>query len=206
MRQFGLEPARRQAALRLLSLCCPPGATVADLGCLHGAYSVAFARAGYQVTGIEARPENIEQCKARAAVEPLPGLRFVQDDVRNLTAYGPFDAVFCCGLLYHLDKPVKFLAMLGQVTARLLIVQTHFTRTASAVNEDHDGIWAKEEAGSPWAAWDNPRSFWLTKPDLLAAMQDAGFDLVFELHDHVNDINGSPSRGMFAAVKAPVRE
>jgi SAM-dependent methyltransferase len=196
----GLDPARRQVALRLLGLCCPPAATVADLGCLHGAYSVAFARAGYQVTGIDARPENIEQCEERKAAEPLPGLRFVQDDARNLASYGLFDAVFCCGLLYHLDEPVKFLAMLGQVTARLLIVQTHFARTASAVNEGYEGIWAEEQDNS-WSAWGNPRSFWLTKPDLLAAMQDAGFDLVLECRDHINDINGAPSRGMFAAVK-----
>ncbi len=196
----GLDPARRQVAFRLLDLCCQSGATVADLGCLSGAYAVAFARAGYLVTGIEARPENIEQCEKRLAAEPLPGLRFIQDDVRNLADHGPFDAVFCCGLLYHLDEPVKFLTLLGQVTTRLLIIQTHFARTASAVNEDREGIWT-EEPESPWAAWGNARSFWLTKPDLLAAVQDAGFDLVFECHDHINDINGTQSRGMFAAVK-----
>lgn len=202
MRQFGAEPDRRQAALRILSLCCQPGATVADLGCLHGAYSVSFARAGYRVTGVEARPGNIEQCEARATAEPLPGLNFVQDDVRNLADYGMFDAVFCCGLLYHLDEPVKFLAMLGQVTTRLLIVHTHFARTAEAVNEGYDGLWAGEDGPeNPWAAWGNQRSFWLTKAALTAAMQDAGFDLVFELHDHVRDINGAANRGMFAAVK-----
>ena len=35
-----------QAALRLLALCCPDGGRVADLGCLEGGYSVAFAQAG----------------------------------------------------------------------------------------------------------------------------------------------------------------
>ena len=184
-------------------MTCQQGAAVADLGCLHGAYSVAFARAGYQVTGIDARADNIAECEKRAAAEPLPALRFIEDDVRNLAQHGPFDAVFCCGLLYHLDEPVKFLALLGQVTTKLLIVQTHYARTGDAVNEGYDGIWADEGgADNPWAAWRNPRSFWLTKPALLAAMQDAGFDLVLECHDHLADINGSASRGMFAAVRS----
>ena len=35
--------------------------------------------------------------------------------------------VFCCGLLYHLDKPKEFLDTLSAVTTKLLILQTHFS-------------------------------------------------------------------------------
>ena len=56
----------------------------------------------------------------------LPQLEFVRDDVWNIAAYGAFDATFCCGLLYHLDKPVEFLKTLSRVTKRMLILQTHF--------------------------------------------------------------------------------
>jgi SAM-dependent methyltransferase len=193
------DPARLRAALNLLDVACAPGAAVADLGCLHGAYSRAFARAGYQVTGIEARAENIAAC--RQAID-LPGLRYIQDDVRNLATHGPFDAVFCCGLLYHLDEPVKFLTLLGQVTRRLLIIQTHYALETADANEGHPGSWyTEQDPDNPWASWGNRRSFWLTKPALLGAVQDAGFNLVCELHDQQADICGSPSRGMFAAVK-----
>ena len=54
-----------RAALRTLNLVFPvllsrTAPTVVDLGCLEGGYSAEFARAGYDVTGIEARDENLE--------------------------------------------------------------------------------------------------------------------------------------------------
>lgn len=197
------HPARLRAALNLLGMVCEPGASVADLGCLYGAYTLEFARAGYQATGIEARPENVAACRRLGA--GIPGLRYFQDDVRSIGDYGPFDAVFCCGLLYHLDEPASFLKLLGQVTNRLLIVQTHFAMDSQVadVNEGYPGFWYGEEGpDNPWAAWGNSRSFWIRKPELFDAAQDAGFDLVMELHDHLADINGADNRVMFAAVKA----
>jgi hypothetical protein len=47
--------------------------------------------------------------------------------------YGVFDARFCCGLLYHFDKPRKYLEMLSATTSKLLILHTHFS-------SDTDGI------------------------------------------------------------------
>jgi 2-polyprenyl-3-methyl-5-hydroxy-6-metoxy-1,4-benzoquinol methylase len=55
-----------QAALRELALAFPEGPAnvrVADLGCLEGGYAAAFARAGYDVTGFEARLENFLCCR-----------------------------------------------------------------------------------------------------------------------------------------------
>lgn len=104
----------------------PETIRIVDLGCLEGGYSVEFARHGYDVLGIEVRDINIERCNAVAADLNLPNLRFVQDDVRNVAAYGEFDVAFCCGLLYHLDAPVSFLMELGRITRKVLILNTHF--------------------------------------------------------------------------------
>ena len=57
----------------------------------------------------------------------LPNLTFVKDDARNIAGYGQFDVIFCCGLLYHLDRPKEFLRLLSSVCRKLLIVQTHFS-------------------------------------------------------------------------------
>jgi SAM-dependent methyltransferase len=100
---------------------------IADLGCLEGGYAVEFARMGFQVLGIDVRDVNIEACAYVKSRTNLPNLQFVKDDAFNLSNYGKFDAVFCCGLLYHLDSPKQFLAMLSSVTSKLLIVQTHFS-------------------------------------------------------------------------------
>lgn len=103
---------------------------VADLGCLEGGYSVAFARHGYQVLGIEAREKNYKKCLYVKSRVDLPNLEFVKDDVRNIEKYGTFDAVFCSGVLYHLDKPYSFLKTLGQVTRDVLLVQSHYATGA----------------------------------------------------------------------------
>src|SRR5688500_10625734 len=99
---------------------------LADLGCLEGGYAVEFARRRYDVLGIEVRPSNFRACEYVKAHTNLPNLRFVEDTVWNIQRYGRFDAVFCCGPLYHLAEPVRFLKLVSAVTNRLLVVQTHF--------------------------------------------------------------------------------
>lgn len=99
---------------------------VADLGCLEGGYAVEFARHGYQSVGIEVRAANIEKCRWLANRLQLPNLTFIHDDVRNIEQHGTFDAIFCAGLLYHLDQPASFLTLLGRITSRLLMLQTHY--------------------------------------------------------------------------------
>jgi SAM-dependent methyltransferase len=106
---------------------------IADLGCLEGGYSVELARMGFQVLGLEVRSSNIQACLHVKAHTDLPNLEFVQDDVWNVSKYGTFDAIFCCGLLYHLDRPRAFLELLAGVTRKLVILQTHFAPTSSSV-------------------------------------------------------------------------
>lgn len=100
---------------------------LADLGCLEGGYAVEFARLGFQVLGLEVRDSNLAACRYVKSKTSLPNLEFVKDDAWNVTRYGTFDAVFCCGLLYHLDKPKQFLETLSSVTKKLVILQTHFS-------------------------------------------------------------------------------
>ncbi len=103
------------------------GLRLIDLGCLEGGYSVEFARMGFQVIGLEARECNIAACRYAKANTNLPNLEFVQDDAWNIAKYGDFDVIFCCGLLYHIDRPKEFLNVLASVSPKLLILQTHFS-------------------------------------------------------------------------------
>ena len=211
----GTEPVANtgicRAALRDLELAFPTRGIppkVADVGCLEGGYTVAFAQAGYDVTGFEARAENIACCEFVAERLALPNLRFERADVRDVfTQPDAWDAVFCCGLLYHLDNPVTFLNQLGRATKRLLIVQTHYSTHPDAEHEGHSGHWYSEGNGR-WESWKNDRSFWLTRRDLMSAMRDAGFDLVFEQADQRADILADDTtvpdaRSMFVGIKTP---
>jgi 2-polyprenyl-3-methyl-5-hydroxy-6-metoxy-1,4-benzoquinol methylase len=117
------------SAKRLLDVVWPgrkDGLRLADLGCLEGGFAVEFARMGFQVVGIEVRESNIAACRVVKERTNLPNLSFVQDDAWNLGKHGPFDAVFCCGLLYHFDRPKQFLEMLSAATSRVLLLHTHF--------------------------------------------------------------------------------
>lgn len=200
-----------QAALRDLALTFPglprKAVRVVDLGCLEGGYAAAFAQAGYDVTGFEVRAENYLCCQFVEHRLNLPNLRYYKGDVREvLWEHGTWDAVFCCGLLYHLDNPVAFLNQLGKVTRRLLIVQTHYSTKPDAEHEGYRGHWYDEPGQARWAAWKNPRSFWLTRKSLLAAMRRAGFSLVFEQADYRDDILADDpadpdERSMFIGLK-----
>jgi SAM-dependent methyltransferase len=201
---------------------------VADLGCLEGGYAVEFARMGFRVLGVEVRESNFAACQYVKANTALPSLEFVRDDAWNIARHGPFDAIFCCGLLYHLDRPKQFLETLSAVTKKLLILQTHFSTDRAnpkfgqsdvVENEGLRGRWFTEFAtedtfrdreASRWSSWDNRRSFWVKREDLLQAIQGAGFDLVLEQYDSLGtDIVGSMTtgyystddRGMFIGIK-----
>ena len=92
---------------------------LADLGCLEGGYAVEFARMGFQVLGLDIRESNLAACRYVQSHTNLPNLEFVQDDAWNIASYGTFDAVFCCGLFYHLDRPKRFLDLMSTVTRKL---------------------------------------------------------------------------------------
>src|ERR1035437_4088658 len=139
------EPVTR-AVMRSLDLFFPPserkGKTIVDLGCLEGGYTVEFARAGFEATGMEAREQNVERCDFVASQLALPNLHFVRDDVRNLGNYAPFDAIFCSGLLYHLDRPATYLRLLAQQANHLLILHTHYGLPTKIPSLIKSGVWA----------------------------------------------------------------
>jgi SAM-dependent methyltransferase len=121
------------SARRILDTLWPNnkhGLRLVDLGCLEGGYAVEFARMGFEVLGVEVRDANFAACSFVKSKVNLPNLNFIKDDVWNLANHGVFDVVFCCGLLYHFDKPREFLELLARATSKLLILQTHFSTSA----------------------------------------------------------------------------
>ena len=193
------------SAQRLLEIIFPGDKShyrIADLGCLEGGYSVEFARMGFQVLGIEVRESNFAACCYVKDRTHLTNLEFILDDAWNVARYGPFDVVFCCGLLYHLDQPKRFLQLLSEVTKKLLILQTHFaTESLDSVhalspqlveNEGIPGRWFLEfqdeetfqrREDNRWASWNNRKSFWIQREYLLQTIGSVGFEIVMEQFD-----------------------
>ena len=183
---------------------------IADLGCLEGGYATLFARMGFQTVGIEVRQRNYDACLFIKENVDLPNLSFEMDDVWNSHKYGEFDAIFCSGLLYHLDRPKKFLEYISPLTGKLLLLKTHFapddkedegaairTHALSSLQENEGirGRWQiefpdenlmlriRDNAAQRQASHGNTKSFWPQKGYLLDILQKVGFDIVYEQFD-----------------------
>lgn len=202
-----------KAVKKMLSLIYPggfKGKSIVDLGCLEGGFATEFARAGLVSTGLDVRQSNIDACRFVQSRVNLPNLDFVCDDAWNVAAHGPFDAVFCASLLYHIDDPEGLLKKMSKACRKVIFIDTHFApeRDDSPAIARHglgpltkhlglSGRWYAEHDLDPaedvaklerlrWHSWRNQRSFWPTKPDLLTAMRRAGFTTLLEDYDYMD--------------------
>jgi SAM-dependent methyltransferase len=190
----------------ILNLIYPAGLagkSIVDIGCLEGGFATEFARLGLHATGIEVRDSNYQNCLRVKAGTNLRNLRFIKDDANNIGNYDPFDAVFVCGLLYHLDWPRRFLTAASKVCRRVIFLETHVASDLevpanrlyhlSDVTE-HEGLrgrWFREYDRTPdmqldqmkWASWSNSYSFWIQKEHLVQLLRNLGFDIVLEQFD-----------------------
>src|SRR5262249_60347888 len=71
-----------------------PGSRVLDVGCGPGRHSLALARRGMDVVGIDLSDDFVALARDAAAAEGLP-VRFEGEDVRELAVETGFDAVVC---------------------------------------------------------------------------------------------------------------
>src|SRR5207302_4325273 len=71
----------------VLALLPPPPARLLDLGCGTGWTSVFFARAGYEVVGVDIAPDMIAHAEANCDRAGVEGLAFAVCDYETL----PFD-------------------------------------------------------------------------------------------------------------------
>jgi hypothetical protein len=115
---------------------------------------------------------------------------------------------------------------LADVTRRVLLLQTHyatledeswnkFQLSPLTTHEDRLGRWYQEwEPDTPpeqveglsWSSVGNSSSFWLEKSHLLQAMIDAGFPIVCEQYDFLdnvveNDYTEDQHRSFFLGLK-----
>jgi SAM-dependent methyltransferase len=85
----------------LLALLPPPPARLLDLGCGTGWTSVFFARAGYDVTGVDLAPDMIAHAEDNGVRAGVDGLAFVVCDYEELPFRGEFDAAVFFDALHH---------------------------------------------------------------------------------------------------------
>lgn len=158
----------------------PNAHTILELGSFEGGHSVALAHhpGVRRVVAIEARPVNLEKARFIQRVFATENIQFVEANLEtiDLTQFGRFDAVFCCGLLYHLPKPWGLLDQIAHVTDNLFL-STHYAQERQAdttLHELHGRMYREYGFGDPLSGM-SQESFWPTREDLFAMLRRAGF-------------------------------
>lgn len=153
-------------------------ARILELGCFEGGHSVRLASPPFveRLVGLEGRPENI--ARARLAIEVLGRgnveFRHVDLEGVSLAQFGHFDAVFCAGLLYHLERPWRLLEEIASVTDRLFL-DTHCSASGNTTVDGYAGSHYQEGGYSDPLSGLSDTSFWLTLTSLIDALSTVGF-------------------------------
>lgn len=88
-----VDPMRKKFASFM-----PPEARVIDMGCGSGRDVMAFSDMGFDAVGIDAAEELVKLAQERLEVKALVA------DMSGYKAREPFDGIWCCASLFHLNK------------------------------------------------------------------------------------------------------
>ena len=121
---FLFSEAARAGALAdvaaIKALVGRPVTTILDLCCGPGRHSVAFAKQGSRVTGVDRSPFLLDRAREYAAQEDVD-VRWVQDDMREYIEPGTFDcAVNLFTSFGYFDDPADNRRVLANVHASLV--------------------------------------------------------------------------------------
>jgi SAM-dependent methyltransferase len=169
--------------------------SILELGSLEGAHSFIFAQQPgmKRVVALEAREKNLGKARFVQELLEIRNVEFFQANLEHvdLTTFGKFDAVFCCGLLYHLPEPWELLKQLPAV-APILFIWTQYAREDEA-RDLGNGLRGKThiEGGSdePLSGM-SPTAIWLTLDSLRDALAASGYRSVEIIYDDPAHANG----------------
>src|SRR5688572_7824400 len=173
-----------------------PGAeTILELGALEGAQTFILAeKPGVRrVLALEGREANLRKARFLQGLLQVRNVEFAQANLEHadLAQFGKFDAVFCCGLLYHLPEPWKLIAQLPAV-APILFIWTQYAAEEEAMDIEH-GLRGKvhHEGGSdePLSGM-SPTAIWLTLASLRTVLETAGYERIDIIHNDPKHANG----------------
>jgi SAM-dependent methyltransferase len=183
------------------------GRRVLEVGAGVGHLTSFFVERGCQVVATEARHENFAELKRR-----LPSVDArIADVEEDLGRLGRFAVVFCYGLLYHLESPLRALRNIAAVCDRLLLLETMVCDSRLPVLRLEDETLSVNQALAGLAH--RPSPAWVA----LAANR-AGFehvyladpapdhpDYLFEWHDQLETTReGALLRAVFVASRMPL--
>ena len=166
-----------------------------DIGCGSGRHLMVLAKQGYQMTGVDLRPEMVAYVQEEAKKANLRMTAQV-DDLRHLRIHGTFDAAFC-----FMDT-FRFLLTNEEIVAHLRTVADLLAPGGLYLSD----FWVPtqwDRIGSEIHHWEQAagdttvRVFYLQHPESVDPFAQTFEDeLVFEVHEgsEVKEIRGGRTR------------
>lgn len=156
---------------------------ILEPGSLEGAMTLELAGRAREVVGLEGRSQNVERAEFLKGLFGADNVAFYVTDLEgdNLSSYGGFDAVFCCGLLYHLPNPRAFVGR-AAAAAPNLYLDTQYARPDWAIVE-REGLrgWVRAEDPQDPQSGLSGTAFWPTLDELYRLLRESGYQTVTTL-------------------------
>ena len=174
----------------------PNAHRILELGALEGGHTIGLAqRPGVeQVLGIEGRAANLARAQVVREILQVGNIDFVQANLETieLAQFGRFDAIYCCGLLYHLPEPWRLTAQFRGI-ADGVFLWTHCSteEAATSLTDGYRGRRHKEGGPDEVLSGLSPDSFWPTFGSLCNMLTNSGFARIHLLQNDPNHPNGS---------------
>jgi 2-polyprenyl-3-methyl-5-hydroxy-6-metoxy-1,4-benzoquinol methylase len=104
-----LAPTYMARFTNTFDLISKKGGKALDVGCADGAYSHKLAKAGFEVTGFDIDPVELDK-------ENKLNITFLVDDAKKMSFHSnTFDLAICIDILEHIDDDEKVLAEIHRV-------------------------------------------------------------------------------------------
>jgi SAM-dependent methyltransferase len=201
------------------------GTNVLEIGPMEGAHSSLLERRGARVTAVEASKRAFLKCLITKEITGLTQTRFLLGDCvpfleENATTY---DMIVACGVLYHMQDPLRFLeAVAARTNALYLWTSFIDDDVITADSPQTEGYRTTQEdcefRGQPvtlfrrgyvgvnhnaefcGGIFDDPR--WMSRSSILTALHALGFDDL-EITHEATPVPHEPCFSIFARRSKP---
>ena len=136
--QSWVEDTKNQVDFIIRTLGLTGKERILDLACGFGRHSLAFARRGYSVVGIDITKEFIEDA-AKTAEEEFLDIKFIQSDIRDINYQNEFDVVLnlADGAIGYLENDMENLKIFNVISKALKSGGKHFMDICNAEYAEH---------------------------------------------------------------------
>lgn len=120
-----------------------------DIGCHQGFYSIAMARHGWRVTGMDAREESLQSARFASAAAGFPSIQYHQGRVETLLQdeRRKYDLTLFLGVLYHVEDPMLCLRQVSAVTKEMCVIETQVVDEVEGFAEWGSREWTRPYQG-----------------------------------------------------------